>query len=427
MTKKFNKKWFVWFSYVYKEWIDCDSCICSRIYGGFNALLRLSTCAIAILKIDNVKRILVQSVTFTECGPYSSRRLMHSLIKMGEQPQSWFQLIMIIAACLVIVSIIDSRRLLAKYPDQELYSATVEHNQNDARSITYTYVKQTDNKTANLVVTDLENNHQSRRLDSKENSIEGENSFNTIKTYMYDEQGIRDVTVAILDTGIDNKHEDLIDKVVDEVDFTKSGSPTDHNGHGTHIAGIVAADADNDLGLMGVAPQAKLLNVKVADVTGMCNNSIVAAGIVWAVDNGANIINISLEMRDTSEELENAIDYAWESGCLIVAATNFDSESLVYPACYERCIAVTVNGRDNTIIPLVENGSWVDIEAPGRQIYSTLPHNSYGMKSGASCSTAFVSSIAALLFSTLDDNSGDGKLNDEVRILIESNCFEISP
>jgi thermitase len=286
------------------------------------------------------------------------------------------------------------------------------------------YPKQTDNKTANLLI-DQENDSRLEQLDPKENTIVGQDSLNIVKIPMNDKEGIRDVIVAILDTGIAHKHEDLNGKVIDEIDFTKSGSPIDYNGHGTHIAGIIAAAADNDLGLIGVAPQAKLLNVKVADDTGMCNSSVVARGIVWAVDNGANVINMSLEMRDPSKELQNAIDYAWENGCIIVAAANLDNQSLVYPAGYDKCIDVTMNRQDNMIIPMLDSGNWVDMAAPGHQIYSTLPHNSYGIKSGASCSTAFVSGIAALSFSTLEDNNGDGKLNDEVRMFIESHRFDL--
>ena len=281
--------------------------------------------------------------------------------------------------------------------------------------------------TTDIVVTDSKNDRESEQLNLKENATEGQDSLNTIEISLNDRNGIRDVTVAVLDTGIDHKHEDLSGKIVDEIDFTRHRSATDHHGHGTHIAGIIAADADNDLGLIGVVPQAKLLNVKVADDVGRCQKSAVATGIVWAVDNGADVINISLEIREDFPDLEDAVNYAWENGCVVVAAANLENESMIYPAYYEKCIAVTVNRQDNMIIPLVNNGHWVDIAAPGDRIYSTLPNDSYGIKSGASCSTAFVSGIAALLFSTLDDDNGDGKLNDEVRIAIENNYFDISP
>ena len=247
--------------------------------------------------------------------------------------------------------------------------------------------------------------------------------------YLNGLKGDTDSSVAVLDTGIDHKHEDLSGKVVAEVDFTNNRSTNDRNGHGTHIAGIIAADADNDndLGLIGVIPQANLLNVKVADDRGICQKSAVAAGIVWAVDNGANIINISLAIRETSKDLENAIDYAWENGCIIVAAANLGNAPLAYPAYFDKCIAVTVNREDNLIIPLIDNEHWVDVAAPGTRIYSTLPNNSYGIRRGASCSTALVSSVAAILYSTLDDDNENGKLNDDVRLTIENNYFDISP
>jgi subtilisin family serine protease len=114
------------------------------------------------------------------------------------------------------------------------------------------------------------------------------------------------ILVAVLDTGIDKSHEDLIGKVVAEVNFTDSPVAGDVYGHGTHIAGIIAAYSDNGLGVVGVAPQSLLLNVKVAEDDGRCETSAVARGIIWAVDNGAVVINISIEIREPSAELVKA-------------------------------------------------------------------------------------------------------------------------
>lgn len=121
----------------------------------------------------------------------------------------------------------------------------------------------------------------------------------------------------------------------------------------------------------------------------------------------------------------NPIDHAWENGCVIVAAATLENDSLAYPAFYEKYIAVTVNTEDNMVIPPIANGHWVDIAAPGIRIYSTLPNDSYGIRSGASCFTAFVSGNATLLFGTLEDGNKDAKLNEEIRITIENNYFDI--
>jgi thermitase len=238
--------------------------------------------------------------------------------------------------------------------------------------------------------------------------------------------GSPEVLVAVLDTGIDQNHEDLEGKVVAEVNLTDSPTPSDAHGHGTHIAGIIAAISNNGIGIAGVAPQCRLMNVKVADDKGRCQAAAVAEGIIWAVDNGARVINISVELREPSLELEEAINYAWSRGAVIVAAAGNDgSESPVYPAYYENCLAVAATRQNDALAPLSNHGDWVDVAAPGFNIYSTLPQNSYGYKTGTSFATAYVSGLAALLFSVVTDSNGDGRLNDEVRAAIEAGCQKI--
>ena len=225
--------------------------------------------------------------------------------------------------------------------------------------------------------------------------------------------------VAVLDTGIDQRHEDLNGMAVVEVNFTDSPTPNDIHGHGTHIAGIIAANTNNGIGIAGVAPQSRLMNVKVADDKGRCQPSVVAKGIIWAVDNGASVINISVEFREPSAELEDAANYAWSQGAVIIAAAGNDGSQLpVYPAYYE-------TRQDGTLAPLSNSGDWVDAAAPGFNIYSTLPDNSYGYKSGTSFATAHVSGLGALLFSVVSDTNGNGRLNDEVRAAIEAGGQEI--
>lgn len=237
--------------------------------------------------------------------------------------------------------------------------------------------------------------------------------------------GSYEATVAVLDTGIDQNHEELDGQVIAETNFSKSSTPSDIHGHGTHIAGIIAAK-DNGLGITGVAPGCLLLNVKVADDTGMCPALALAKGIIWAVDSGAKVINISIEIREPSPELEKAINYAWSQGSLIIAAAgNHGSDSPTYPAYYENCLAVAAAGPDNNLAPLSNFGDWVDVIAPGLNIYSTLPDNDYGYKSGTSFACAYVSGIGALLFDIVTDTNSNGRLNDEARAIIESGCQEI--
>jgi thermitase len=225
----------------------------------------------------------------------------------------------------------------------------------------------------------------------------------------------REVLVAILDTGVDNTHEDLQSRVAAEIDLTGGASPSDLNGHGTHIAGIIAANNNNRIGISGLASDVKILNVKVADSNGTCKANIVSKGIIWAVDSGARIINISLEFSSPSLDMENALNYAWQKGCLVISSASNLSIYPVYPAFYDNCLAVAAIDENDNTGKLAYNGDWIDIAAPGFSIYSTLPGNEYGYKSGTSFATAQVSGLAAVLYGLAVDQNEDGKLNDEVR------------
>jgi thermitase len=228
--------------------------------------------------------------------------------------------------------------------------------------------------------------------------------------------------VAILDTGIDGHHPDLEGKVLAAVNFTDSPTVNDLNGHGTHVAGIIAANTDNGIGIAGTAPESRLMNVKVANDDGTCRAGVVARGIIWAADNGAKIINISLEMGP-SAELEKAVNYAWDKGAIIIAAAgNSGNNKPVYPAHYHNCIAVAGTTQDDELAPLSDYGDWVTVSAPGYLIFSTLPGNRYGYESGTSSAAAYVSGVAALLMDMVPDIDGNGRVNDEVCDIIKSSC-----
>jgi len=229
-------------------------------------------------------------------------------------------------------------------------------------------------------------------------------------------RGDEAVIVAVLDTGIDRDNRDLADMVVAEVNFTDSPTSDDLYGHGTHMAGTIAA----------IAPECRLMNVKVADDRGKCEPSVVARGIVWAVDHGAKVINLSLAMVG-SPELEEAVNYAWSQGAILIAAAGNKGTSVPsYPAYYDNCVAVAGTNENNSLALLSSYGDWVDAAAPGFNIYSELPENQYGYKTGTSAAGAHVSGVAALVFSVAQDNNGNGMTNDEVRWAIEDSCTPIA-
>jgi len=228
-------------------------------------------------------------------------------------------------------------------------------------------------------------------------------------------RGDRSVMVAVLDTGISKDSQDLADRVVAEVNLTDSPTTDDVYGHGTHMAGTIAA----------IAPECRLMNVKVADDRGKCEPSVVARGIVWAVDHGAKVINLSLAMG-ASSNLEEAVNYAWSQGAILIAAAgNKGTSEASYPAYYENCLAVAGTNENNALALLSSYGDWVDVAAPGFNIYSELPENQYGYKTGTSAAGAHVSGVAALIFSIAGDANGSGAVNDEVRWAIENSCTPI--
>jgi thermitase len=229
-------------------------------------------------------------------------------------------------------------------------------------------------------------------------------------------RGDHSILVAVLDTGIDKDNQDLADRVVAEANFTNSPTSDDLYGHGTHMAGTIAA----------IAPDCRLMNVKVADDSGRCEPSVVAKGIIWAVDHGAKVINLSLSMAG-SPSLEEAVSYAWSQGAILVAAAgNKGTSEPCYPGYYEDCLTVAGTNENNALALLSSYGEWVDVAAPGFNIYSELPQSGYGYKTGTSAACAHVSGVAALVFSVAEDSNGNGAVNDEVRWAIEDSCISIA-
>lgn len=246
--------------------------------------------------------------------------------------------------------------------------------------------------------------------------------------------GTPETVVAVLDTGIDQDHPDLATQIKANANFTKSPTPDDLHGHGSHVAGIAAAAGNNGEGVAGVAFGASLMNVKVLDDSGNGSCSRAAQGIVWAVDNGARVLNLSFGGPAGCDAQARAVRYAAERGVLVTAAAgNVGSEEASYPGRYDEVIAVAASDRSDGLASFSNRGSWVDVAAPGVGILSTLPNHEaaysvrdYGYMSGTSMAAPMAAGAAAVLWSVTEDANADGQLDDDVRARIEGYADRIA-
>lgn len=206
------------------------------------------------------------------------------------------------------------------------------------------------------------------------------------------------VQIAVLDTGIDDDHDDLSSKVDSWINFTSTGTASDQNGHGSHVAGIAAAATNNNIGVAGTGYNTRLQSVKVLDDNGSGYYSWVINGIYWAADNGAEVINMSLAGTRGSWSLRNAVDYAWNKGVVVVAAAgNSGNSGRHYPAYYSKAIAVAATDQNDQKANFSTYGSWVDLAAPGVSILSTVLDDNYKLYNGTSMATPHVAGVAALV------------------------------
>ena len=207
------------------------------------------------------------------------------------------------------------------------------------------------------------------------------------------------VTIAIIDTGVDRTHPDLILKTQDGYNVLRPDeAPQDDNGHGTHVAGIAAAASNNGIGIAGVSWGAQIMPIKVLNASANGTYANVASGIIWAVDNGAQVINLSLGGSAYSAILESAVNYAYNRGVVLVAASgNAGGSSILYPARYTQVIAVGATDSNNERSLFSNFGNGMELVAPGVSIYSTELGGGYSYRSGTSMAAPFVSGLAAIL------------------------------
>jgi thermitase len=242
------------------------------------------------------------------------------------------------------------------------------------------------------------------------------------------------IKVAVLDSGVANDNPDITPKVAAHKNFTNGETGDDNYGHGTHVAGIVAATANNTHGVAGVCPDCTILDGKVLNDSGVGSSSGIANGINWAVSNGAKVINMSLGTRK-SRTLESAVNNAWNKGVVLVAAAgNGGNQTKLYPAAYPNVMAVAATDNNDAKATFSTYGaSWVDIAAPGVNVYSTFPNHTfvlgtqnnrsfgYDVGNGTSMSAPIVAATAALAWS-----SSPGATQESVRTKVESTADKVA-
>ncbi|MEA3417071.1 MAG: S8 family peptidase [Thermodesulfobacteriota bacterium] len=263
------------------------------------------------------------------------------------------------------------------------------------------------------------------------------------------EHGKPEVIIAVIDTGVDYTHEDLaaniwqntgeipdngiddegngyIDDVIgwdfvdsfggaaDEDFLTPDNDPMDRHGHGTHVAGIAGAVANNSVGIVGVAWNCKIMPVRAGYKTssgdGVLESDDAAQAIIYSAENGAKVINLSWGDYQKSNLIEEAMTYATNHGTLVCAAAgNENSNSLIYPAASENTAVLAIGATDSHDLKASFSNygawAWVDVSAPGVNIYSTFLNNAYRQMSGTSMAAPHVAGVAALLFSYFPDIS----------------------
>lgn len=235
--------------------------------------------------------------------------------------------------------------------------------------------------------------------------------------------GSASTVIAIIDSGIDKAHPDLVGKYVAGWDFINNDSDAqDDNGHGTYCAGIAAAATDNGIGVAGVGFNCKIMPIKVLNSVGAGSTADVAHGITYAVDNGAKVLSISLVASGGSSTLLSAVDYAYANDVSLVAASgNSGNSTPLYPAYYANSIAVAATDSSDQRASFSNFGTWVDVAAPGANILCTVLGGTYGLKSGTSMAAPHVAGLLGLLWT----HYGSTSTADFIRDRLESTCDDV--
>lgn len=218
-------------------------------------------------------------------------------------------------------------------------------------------------------------------------------------------QGSENVQIAVIDTGVDLDHPDLADRVTEGYNvLAENNSPNDDNGHGTHVAGIIASETNNRQGIAGITWFSQIMPVKVMNSEGAGTAFDVAKGIRWATNHGADVINLSLGNYQSSDVLREAVGYAVEKDVILVAASGNDNTNQIgYPASYQGVLAVSAVNKTRQRANFSNYGKYVDVTAPGVNIASTYKGGKYAALSGTSMAAPHVTALAGLIRSLYPD------------------------
>ncbi|WP_231687915.1 S8 family peptidase [Bacillus sp. FJAT-27251] len=235
-------------------------------------------------------------------------------------------------------------------------------------------------------------------------------------------RGDEDIIIAVIDTGVDLDHPDLKNRLVDGYNvMNDNDEPDDDNGHGTHVAGIIASETNNHQGTAGVTWYNKIMPVKAMGAKGYGTTFDIAKGIIWAVDNGADVINLSLGNYQESNILQRAVRYAYDHDVVMVsAAGNDNSRQPSYPAAYPEVLSVSAISFDGNLAEFSNYGDYINVTAPGVYIPSTYFQNQYAQLSGTSMAAPHVAGLAGLV------KSANPKLGSkEIMSIIQDTAIDV--
>ncbi|OCA87252.1 S8 family peptidase [Pseudobacillus wudalianchiensis] len=218
-------------------------------------------------------------------------------------------------------------------------------------------------------------------------------------------RGSKKIKIAVVDTGVDLNHPDLSRRLTKGYNaLSPKDPPQDDNGHGTHVAGIIASVPNNGVGVAGITWYNPIIPVKVLNSEGTGGSFDVSKGIHWAADHGADVINLSLGNYQPSAVMEEAIRYAMKKDVVVVSAAGNDNSSQPsFPAAYPGVLGVAAVDWEGRRAPFSNYGDYIDIAAPGVHIASTFFQGQYASLSGTSMAAPHVSALAGLIRS-IDPN-----------------------